>query len=447
MPFVRLFSGNVRDRQEFGLLTEFRPHLFLLRSEMKSNFTSLVLTVAILALAVSSARRGRVTERSVMLPDISRAPDPVEAPDPNDPIVIVRNRDAAIAGLLAALRGGDRIGDGNAAANLVLKAMGSGHPEEFRVLLEAIADATDIPADVRLESLVAVTNFMISSNAREDVLPLVDDIASRFDATRQLPLLSCRAVIESARIQPQTVVEWVHRHPAQLLTPETEPVRRALLASVARKDPALAFSFLPSLQIGDLAAAVAEIAASVTSPEGRTAVLQQARRLMGGLPAGSSSRMEESVLGALGSGLNGGHNAAGEPLEASRPFEEQLGWLNGAGLDDRQIRLLLAGLEGSRQSSDNARWLSWLGGRAEPVDPKPVNAIMGRWAGNDPAAAEQWILASAPGPVRNAAIRVFAERTAQTQPEAAARVAMLLLPGPQRDELVERLGISHGTSK
>ncbi|MDB6078541.1 MAG: hypothetical protein JWO82_2288 [Akkermansiaceae bacterium] len=417
---------------------------------MRYNALPLIFAVFLLAIAVNrtlglrAERKGTGEEGGGFFPGkVSERVEPGGGDDPrNLPVVSERVRKEAIAGLLSALRNGERLGDSPKMTEAALRAIGNNHVEEFRELLEALANATEVDGEARLEMTLAVTNFMWGTISEDQVLPLIDEVAAKFDREQQAQLLSCRAVVDRARQEPEKVVEWFQKHPEQLMTPEMLEVRESVLASIARKDAALAFSLMPGMQVTDVNEAARMMGRRVVDPQTKTAVLEEAREVMKGLPAEAAAALEKATLEGLGSGLNDRHrDVYGDQNELSGgdTYAAQVGWLESAGLDERQMKVVTGAMEGSSSTASNSQWLSWLEGKISSTDEvKPVAAIMGYWAAEEPAPAEQWLAASTPGVVRDAAVRAFVGSVKDV--EAAQRAAMLLPEGGEREALLGQIG-------
>ena len=241
-----------------------------------------------------------------------------------------------------------------------------------------------------------------------------------------------------AKENPQKAFEWARANSDEF-SAMIDSAKESMIVNAAPVDLRLAFAMIrefgPAGDSGDLEASVLRCA---DTPELRTKAFLAVREHFAAMgekvtpfdEARWRTKLNVSEFFAAAMARDG-FEAGSKWLVAANPTpEERLGILYE--IDSK--------LERVGKTGETVRWLEFI---EETLPAKQGEAcIFGMiryWARNDFKAAEQWIDARPEGPIRNAAIRGFAETLAGSEPATAAQWALTLPPGKDRDETLKNI--------
>jgi hypothetical protein len=416
---------------------------------MNRSLTSLAASVLILAvaaavdwrdhqhLASSRERNARAISQAAAL-GISPG-----TPGNKDAVLITKRerepRDAAVerevAELFALLKKADAAEDQDETDAEFEKIVGrlvSLGPEATELLIK------DLLADKELRpgnrgGILSVLLTKLSSDTPPAVLRLLPDLfeimGDKDEDQRMRDSLLTMSLNNWGKKDPRAVGKWIRENGSGFPGAINDSVRCGVLSGAATGDPALALSLIDEMEIGDKDQAVILITRAARTAEGRTTTLAALRahfsRSPGEDPNGEATRtaVRELALGAFKEGFG----------PASK-------WLETAKLDPSEMAAAGSALEFHHTYKETGQWLDWLGQNlpADKVE-EPIGRIMGKWTELDYQAAGEWLAAAPDGPAKTATVKAFAATISKYEPETAARWAMTLPAGKEREESLQTI--------
>ena len=161
--------------------------------------------------------------------------------------------------------------------------------------------------------------------------------------------------------------------------------------------------------------------------EERTATLAALRGHVGTIQdTEAAGKLRDSGLHQLGSNLS------------SDSYDSAQKWLANAKLSPEELRSFANGIQ--TNGNNNGEWIEWVG-KSIPADKSngKIQSMVRDWTENDYQAAGAWLNTTPAGPVKNTAIRSYAETVSSYEPEAAAQWAVTLPPGKDRDNTLKKI--------
>lgn len=292
----------------------------------------------------------------------------------------------------------------------------------WTTFVKRVMAARDVPDSARRE----LVSFAVSSLMKDDpvlALELLDQASSLFEDRREAGWLANAAIHHLARTNPVEAVGLLRQHDGLPALNVTEQTRMNVVVGAALNDPARAFRLMGELEISNTHDALRDIAQAGRTMEQKTAVLNALREYLPSIKDGNESTgMRNSVIAGLASTFSYGN------------FGEARQWMESSGLTSGELAICAGQLRSSVLSHETGQWMEWFGSRLSPEDTRThVGGFMDSWIGNDYPAATAWLSSAPAGPVKDAAISRYIEVVCRQDPESAARQAMTLPEGKERD--------------
>jgi hypothetical protein len=295
---------------------------------------------------------------------------------------------------------------------------------QLKILISELDAAKGTGRDARL-NLFADAVMTMSSHYPQAAIQLFSELPNFFnDDPGIIKGQSLNAAVTAwTKNDPTSAIDWMKKNASKLPTSYTEDINRSLIRGSAMNDPKLAFKLMADLASADSASSISTIISVATTPEERTNVLTALREHLTTL-TDEKARNEAADIGlaTLAKSLN------------EDGFEAASQWLTAAKLTQEETLKFVSGLE-STDSNQKSQWLQWIG-TALPAEKSAdsIRSIVSDWTENDYLAAGKWLTTTPAGPVKNTAIRSYAETVASYEPETAAQWAMTLPAGADRDQ-------------
>jgi len=299
---------------------------------------------------------------------------------------------------------------------------------QLKVLIDEIRNDPQLDAETR-SNIVGFAVMMLANDHPAKALALFTESAELFDKQGMGEQVVSSALARLAHADPDAALAWIREHGKTHPGMVTERTKQGLLRGVARRDPLLAFQLIAELGIENPANTASQIASTAQDAAGRTAVLDALRKHIESLvPGEERHEILSQTIGALASRtVNDG-------------FDSAVKWFDSVDLSKMESGLFFSHIGPHQTKEETGRWIEWMSGKLEPeaFDEK-INHMVGNWALTDYQAAGGWLRETPAGPVRNAAVKSYAETIAPHHPESAREWANTLPPGPERDALLRRI--------
>jgi hypothetical protein len=228
------------------------------------------------------------------------------------------------------------------------------------------------------------------------------------------------ALVCLAKDNLPAALDWVRDHPQHY----ADDAKGEIISAVAEQDAPLAFRLITELDFKISEYAIGEMLNSPKTLEGKSAALAGLREYLATIPDEKArDEVAASSIGRLAEGMN------------RESFESATRWISGQNLTPQELGQFAKGLNIPIQNGEAGRWIEWLHQEipSAKTDQK-IQATVHQWTQNDHQAVSKWLGTLSEGPVRNTAIRGYAETIAPYQPETAAQWAVTLPPGKEREK-------------
>lgn len=295
---------------------------------------------------------------------------------------------------------------------------------QLKVLVNEVRDAPDMSADMR-SGMVGFAVMMLANDHPATALNLLAESSDLLKESGMSRHVVAGALQKWAESDPKAAIEWTRKNAKDHPEMVTDETKKGILAGAARLDPALAFTLVTELDLKDGSSLGSAVAEAANTPEQRTAVMAALREHLKTLDGKDRLAMLSTTMSALGG------KAAQEGFSASTA------WLGSTNLSAEEFEGFANGISYWQAKGDTGKWLDWMDGKvpADKLDNK-VRSLMDQWTQQDYKAAGQWINDTKDGPVKNAAIRSYANSVAPYEPASAAEWALTLPENPERQELL-----------
>ncbi|MEK7951012.1 hypothetical protein [Luteolibacter soli] len=292
-----------------------------------------------------------------------------------------------------------------------------------------LLEAEDVPEHIRRSVIFRTLDTWIPKDPR-GALKLIGKARGLIgDDPRGASSLST-AIHYLARTDPAAAVERV-RHPEENLAGcVNDRTRTSLIAGVAFSDPALALQLVDEMDLKDRHSTIFSMGETPRTGPQKTAVLAAMRERLPALANdGARAEISQTILSGLANSFTYGN------------FSEARQWLESAKLTPTELAIFARQVQGSVLRPETGLWIEWLGSRLSPDDSRRIAAtMMNDWADHDYQAATDWLSNKAPdGPVKSAAITGYIGYIADYQHETAARWAITLPEGDERDNSLRQV--------
>ena len=228
-----------------------------------------------------------------------------------------------------------------------------------------------------------------------------------------------------ARENPTAALDWLRNHPQHA----SDEAKGELITAVAEQDGQLAFRLVTDLNFKISNYAVGQILNSSKTLEEKSAAVAGLREYLATI---REEKVRDQIAASSISGLAG---AIG-----NESFESATRWIADQNLTPQELGQFAEGLHIFITKGETGRWIAWL----HQVLPSgktdlKIQEVVRQWTENDNQAVSKWLGTISAGHVRNTAVRGYAETVSRYEPETAARWAMTLPPGKDRDQTLKEI--------
>ena len=291
--------------------------------------------------------------------------------------------------------------------------------EQLIGLTEEFRDAGGLGEDSRRLVLAVAIDTLVDRDPHA-ALELITGDGGSWVSPEQGPAWVMKALNAWAGLDPAGALAWLRAKPVDFMAHGSAEL--SVIAGTARADLALAFRLVDELGIEDPGPALAGIARELKDPQRRTEMLN----LLRNAPAEWEQADVRQALVHVASGIG------------SDGFDKGTLWMEESGLAAREMEPMFAGIVEKAEGAEKGDWIEWMGGRLPPeVRDRRIGEAVSRWTEVDHRAAGQWLSGLPEGAAKAPAVEAFARTVAPHDPEAAARWALTLPPGPQRKGTLE----------
>ncbi len=301
---------------------------------------------------------------------------------------------------------------------------------QIRVVIGEILDDPDLD-DLSRRRLVGRAVGFLSKNDPAGALALFNEFSRHLKDTgigRETASDSLGALAEE---NPHAAIAWVRKHADEY----PEIINRAhfaLIRNTTHQDPALAFEiireFAPQRNSGDAEASIL----SAARPEMRTTAFAAFLDHLATISDDERWRIEQRAWAGLARGIVGDG------------FEAGTGWLATANPDPDALSHILdrfgLALSNSRKDHETGQWVEWVAETLPAAESeKHILDMVRVWTISNHEAAGNWLVAAPEGPVRNLAIRGFAQTVFPHDPETTMLWIDTLPPGHDRTQTLNTI--------
>lgn len=237
------------------------------------------------------------------------------------------------------------------------------------------------------------------------------------------------AVVAMAKDDPDKAVAWLREDGKKFNPQISEHTKRVMLFHVASDDPVKAFALVQEIKMMNWEQAFASIVRAAKTEDERKRMLGALRSYVATLPDEAARRsLSEKALGAFADRM---------PTDG---VESVSRWMKSADLSKEETDAFAAGMAKKGEFAEPGPWIDWIGktmsaGKADVQ----VREMVSEWTKSDYRSAGNWLVALKDGPVREMAVRAYAETAAKYDPVTAAQWAETLPAGKAREETVRRI--------
>lgn len=300
-------------------------------------------------------------------------------------------------------------------------------PDQLKILIGELRANSELTGEMR-RNIVGFAIGMLAKDHPASAVAIFTESSDLFGGKNGGKQVLGEALSKWAGQDPAAALEWVRANTAAHPDLITEETKRELVGGAAKQDPRLAFKLIGELGLEDASSAGQEIARSAATPGERDAILGALRDH---LAAGDEDDAEELRFPTLQALAQGAMNDG---------FDSATSWIDGAGLDDAEIKTMTQCIEHWRTGSDTGKWIEWMARTLPAGDwESKAGGLMDQWTRSDYKAAGQWLDGTAEGPAKQAAVKSYAQAVAPYDPEVAGQWARTLPAGQQREELLKAI--------
>lgn len=302
-------------------------------------------------------------------------------------------------------------------------------PEAMKALLAEINATEGITDDSRQDLLFLVLQTLAESHPQAALEVLADfpDLIKNPEARANAASI---ALVNGMKSDPAATVAWYKNHRTLFPGESGVGVTEKLLRGTSLIDPKLAFTLIGALELPDAGYAVSMITNPARTVTQRDATLSAFR---GYLATVEDPALHETLA------FTGNNTLISVALLSN--FDEGLRWMGEGRFTPEEIEADTERCFRGLPSEDRRKWLDWL------IQNHPTEKMLGQiipqqfsdWVQVDYRAAGEWLTAMAEGPAKTAVAAAYAGSLASYYPETAAKWAVTLTPGEEREELLPRI--------
>lgn len=298
--------------------------------------------------------------------------------------------------------------------------------KSLRALASQLRSDSGIDDSIR-RTLILWAMQVLAIGRPHTALDLFSDSYDLLKGARMSDMAIVSPMRNWAMDDPVAAAGWVEeiggKHPELV----SEYAKSELIAGAACNDPGLAFQLIAKLGFAEPGSAFVAVVRAATTPQGRTACLSGLRSYLGDHADAKSRASAKRAMVSLAAA------AAGDG------FESGSRWITESKLPPDVLQripdhLVLAGKNGT----DTGRWIEWFGQTIQPeTGSRIIGNLAAQWTRDNPQAAGNWLVTAPDGPAKIVSIQAYAETVSTYDPETAAKWAMTLPAGTERDRTLK----------
>lgn len=302
-------------------------------------------------------------------------------------------------------------------------------PAAMKALIAEINAAEGMTEGSRQDLLSLVLETLAESHP-QTALEVLGDFPDLIKNPETRANAASIALVNGMKSDPAATVDWYKSHRA-LFPGETGVwVTERLLRGTSLIDPELAFPLISELELSDAEYAVVMITNPPRTFAQQDATLSALREYL--------ATVQDPVLRETLT-FAGNNTIISGALRNN--IDEGIRWIGDGRFTPEEIEMDAERCFRGFTSDEQGKWLGWLI-QAHPTD-KVFNQILPQhfsdWVQVDYRAAGEWLGGAADGPAKTAAAGAYASSIAAHFPEIAAKWALTLPPGENRDQLLPRI--------
>ncbi|RYD23983.1 MAG: hypothetical protein EOP88_01970 [Verrucomicrobiaceae bacterium] len=301
--------------------------------------------------------------------------------------------------------------------------------DEMNRLIAEISETTDLEYEGRRQLLLMVFETFAQSHPG----PALDAIATSPDLLADdwdRAAVVTAALVRGMETDPAISTDWWKKHSDLFPSESRQAVTERLIGATSLLNPKTAFQLIGNLGNLDPDYAVGMITNSARTDEQRAATLAAFRDYLITVedPKLRKTLHWEGISSMISSALHGG-------------VDHAIGKIGNGSFTPDEIEAFAARTIPSFNEGDAPKWIDWLAKNIpeETVSKQVIPGVFFEWAGRDYQAAGEWLTQLEEGPVKISATNVYAYSLADHYPDDAARWALTLPSGENRDFLLPRI--------
>jgi hypothetical protein len=310
----------------------------------------------------------------------------------------------------------------------IMGRVGSLDSTQLKILIDEVRATKNLNDETR-QRLIGFSFMTLSNDHPQAALSLFTEAPDLLSEAHVSENIITTLLTAWAKDDPLAALEWVKKHTMKYPNLITDEARQGMIFGVASRDPKLAFELASELQTTEGPYYIRSIILAAETPEERTTALTALRQQVATLPdENAKNEATENAITIFG------QNAANDSFAAGTK------WIAEANLNVTELESFSRGLSASLQGDETGKWIEWLGENLPPEkSARNINNLVRSWTRDDYQAAGNWLTTTAPGPTKNEAIRSYAETVTRYAPLTAAQWAMILPPGKNRDQTLNKI--------
>lgn len=298
---------------------------------------------------------------------------------------------------------------------------------QLKEVIARLRDSKEISADTR-GNIIAFSILTMSEDHPEAAIALYTESSDLMSKNMIGDQVVASALGKWAEINPVAALDWIRKNEQSHPELANDEARVSALAGAALNDPKLAFKLLSDMELDHPASAISAIVMTGhDNHEQRDQVIAALREHLGTIP--DETERAEVRAKALEMFARTADDEG---------FDSLTKWMDTAKFSAEEKEQFAGGLTYFTTKEDTGKWVEWISGNLPSSDvPDPVREIVGEWTQQDYVAAGEWLSTYKDGPAKTAAVEAYAEAVAEYEPQVAAQWAMTLPPGPGRDSTLK----------
>lgn len=298
----------------------------------------------------------------------------------------------------------------------------------LKILIAEVRENKELKDETR-QGLIGFAIMTLADDHPQAALALLTESADPLKEDVMSKQVISSSLAKWAKDDALAALEWVRKNGRKFPDLIDDQAKRGLISGAAVSEAKLAFKLINELGLKDADSAIDGIIRAAKTPEDRTLTLAALREHLATVE-GQDIRPET------------GSNAISElARSASRDgFASASQWIADAKFTPSELENIRKGLSQNLKTSETGQWIEWFGANLPAGgSDKDIQAIVRNWTENDFQAAGKWLADTPDGPVKEVAVRSYAETVSRYDPETAAQWALTLPAGKDRDQTLKQI--------